>query len=172
VAGDDERCSVGTVSRNTWALILSAAVVAAVFAAFVVAVRSIVPALPEPLEDLAASDARDRAQSLENHLTSVVNTRGDASRPELTAAVEEAFASSIPVGGYEPIGAGEAESVWRAQVSGSAQRGGMFGSWAAAVLCVDVTIDPEADPPVRMVDSECLSEPRTDDRLVSLDPPR
>lgn len=159
------------MSRSAWALTLSVAAVAAVLVALVLVVRSTVPDLPEPLADLAASDARARARALGADLTEVVREGGDASPSELTAAVDGVLAAGTTAGGYEPLDGAGATSVWRAQLSGSAHRGGVLPSMAVAVLCVDVTIDRGAEPPVRMTDADCLSEPRDPGTRIPVDPP-
>ncbi|WP_141372121.1 hypothetical protein [Cellulomonas cellasea] len=157
------------VDRRAWVLVVALVVVVVGLAA---AVRTLGAPVRDPLTAAATSNARHGAQILDAGLVGALDDAGDGSPEALTAAFEEAFDRTPWIDTYEPVDPGGADAAWRVQIAGSASVGsGLFSEMAEAVLCVDVTVTRDADPPVRMVDSACLTEQirRDDDRFVEID---
>ncbi|WP_258724931.1 hypothetical protein [Cellulomonas sp. NS3] len=156
------------MNRRGWALVGALVLVLVALAA---AARTFVAPVRDPLTAAATSNARHAARILDAGLTEAIDDVDDGTSETLPEAFEVAFSRTPWIGAYEPLGPGGTGAAWRVQIVGSESVGsGMFSEMAEAVLCVDVTVTRDADPPVRMVDSPCLTEPiRDDERFGEID---
>lgn len=156
----------GRQVRRRRALLVVALVV--VLVASVAAARVVTTPPDDPLDRSAAADARENAYALRAALADAVEDVGDEPW-ELVAAFEYAWdvAGQPP---YEPVDPGEAEAAWRVQVPGFASwGGGVLSESAEAAVCVDVVVDRDVDPSVRLVDAACLTELRYAEERVSVE---